>query len=60
MFDYKGDHYVIVPENRRDWYVCCGEDIKHYTSVDPIMNEKIYHGKSLAEIADKLYNIEYA
>jgi hypothetical protein len=53
-FEYKGVHGVICPFNEHSF--CAGLDgvDKNYDNIDDLMNDKIYFGKSLNEIAGEL------
>lgn len=57
VFEYKGEYACINPWNHKKIEVGYGDIMKTYDNIDDVMKDKIYHGKSLLEIAETL-NIE--
>lgn len=53
-FDYKGIHGSVCPFNRSDVVISYGDTERRHTSIDNAMNDKIYDGKCLNEIANEL------
>ena len=57
-FSYDGEEVFIMPRGSRRytiWCGCDGDEIKKtYTSLEALMTDKFYHGKSLEDIADKI------
>ncbi len=58
VFYYEGKHAHIMPHGSEVYDIYYGEQEKHYTSLEEVMNDKFFNGKSLNEIADQL-KIEY-
>ncbi len=54
VFEYKGKNACINPWNANKIEVGYGDDIKTYTDINDVMNDKFYCGKSLVEIAETL------
>lgn len=53
-FSYENEEAFIMPRGSKIYDVWYGDSTKHYTSLNKLMNDKIYHGKSLIEIADSI------
>lgn len=53
-FLYEGEHACINPWNSQKIEVGYGNVVKTYTCIEDVMKDKIYHGKSLEEICEKL------
>lgn len=53
-FSYENEEGFIMPCGSKVYDVWYGDIVKHYTSLNKLMSDKIYHGKSLAEIANSV------
>lgn len=53
-FDYLGIHGSVCPFSHSDIVLSYGEDEIRLESAEETMNYKLFHGKSLNEIADQL------
>ena len=53
-FQYEGEYACINPWNPGKIEVGYGEAVKTYDSIEAVMEDKFYHGKSLMEIAETL------
>lgn len=53
-FEYNGKHGSVCPFSHTDIAISYGDIEKMHTSVLDAMNDKIYDGKSLNQIADQL------
>ena len=51
-FEYKGVHGAICPFSRTNISIAYGDEEKTLDSVDAVMNEPFFDGKSLSEICD--------
>ena len=54
LFEYNGKDCGIDPFAPNDIDIWCGDKAKSCTSVDEVMNEPLFDGKSLNEIADEI------
>ncbi len=53
-FEFEGEYACINPYNPEKIEVGYGEAVKTYSNVDGVMNDKLYHGKSLNDICGQL------
>lgn len=53
-FMYKGEYACINPWNSQKFEVGYGNVVKTYTSIDDVMKDDLYHGKSLEDICEEL------
>ena len=53
-FEYKGVHGAICPFSRTNISIAYGDNEKTLDSVDAVMNEPFFNGKSLAEICSEI------
>ena len=53
-FEYNGLHGAVCPFGKDDISISYGSEERSHTSVESAMNDRLYSGKSLYEIADKL------
>ncbi|WP_027407151.1 hypothetical protein [Anaerovibrio sp. RM50] len=53
-FEYGGENHLIIPHGSKRYTVCYGDESKDYTNIDEMMNDKVFYGKSLNEIASQL------
>lgn len=53
-FEYGGLHGAVCPFSPEDISISFGHEERTHTSVDDAMNDKLFNGKSLNEIADQL------
>ncbi len=53
-FDYLGVHGVILLNAQDDIMLCYGDDDRQVRSIDAVMCEPMFHGKSLNEIAEQI------
>lgn len=53
MFVYNGKNACIIPHGLGK-YTVDFDDVKDYSSLDALMSDKIFDGRSLNEIASKL------
>lgn len=51
-FEYEGKPCLVSPVTRQDIDLCYGDFEGHYTSIEEVLSAKVFHGKSLNEIAD--------
>lgn len=54
VFEYKGKYACINPWNPKKIEVGYGDEVKAYTDIEDVMNDKFYDGKSLMEISEQL------
>lgn len=54
MLDYHGDVIFVNPWNDNKFEFGYKDIDKTYTSIDELMSDKIYNGKSLTEIASEV------
>lgn len=58
MLDYpEHDMIFINPHNDHEFDLSYDDITKTYTSVDELMNDKIFDGKSLEDISDQLIQL---
>ena len=53
-FEYNGNHGSVCPFNSTDIALSYGEEAHNHTSVSDAMNDKIFDGKCLNEIAEQI------
>lgn len=53
-FEYLGVSGSICPFSRSDISLCYGDKEQSFDSIDALMNEPFFDGKSLAEICDEM------
>jgi hypothetical protein len=58
LFDYKGVSGGVDPFTHKSYDIWYGDDDRHLTSIDEVMNCPLFGGKSLNEIAEDLENVE--
>ena len=54
VFEYDGAVACINPWNETKIEVGYDDKLKTYDNIDDVMNDPIYHGKSLQEISEQL------
>ena len=54
VFEYDGAVACINPWNETKIEVGYDDKLKTYNNIDDVMNDPIYHGKSLQEISEQL------
>lgn len=54
VFEYDGAVACINPWNETKIEVGYDDKMKTYDNIDDVMNDPIYHGKSLQEISEQL------
>nr|DAG52956.1 MAG TPA: hypothetical protein [Caudoviricetes sp.] len=54
VFEYDGAVACINPWNAKKIEVGYDDKMKTYDNIDDVMNDPIYHGKSLQEISEQL------
>lgn len=57
-FDYNGKSCGIDPLSNDNFDMWYGDKAKTVVSIDDVMNDKFFDGKSLTEIADKITDID--
>lgn len=55
VFEYDGAVACINPWNETKIEVGYDDEMKTYDNIDDVMNDPIYHGKSLQEISEQLH-----
>lgn len=58
-FEYKGKNAGVDPFSKNKFDMWFGDYDKTATSIDEVMNDKFFDGKSLSEIADEIYIIDW-
>ena len=58
LFDYNGKTCGVDPFNAHHFEMWYGDQDYDATSIDDIMNARLFDGKSLTEIFDQIENIE--
>lgn len=58
-FQYKGKNAGIDPFSKHSFDMWFGDNEKRANSIDEVMNDKFFDGKSLAEIADEIDIIDW-
>lgn len=53
-FEYNGKHGAVCPFSRTDIALSYGEEAHSHTSVDDVMNDKMFDGKCLREISEQI------
>ncbi len=53
-FEYKGKHGAVCPFSRTDIALSYGEEAHSHTSVEDVMNDKMFDGKCLKEISEQI------
>ncbi len=55
VFIYKGKHaYIDMNGTVNDFDAGYGDEVRRYHSLDDVMNDKLYDGKCLNEIAEEI------
>lgn len=57
-FDYNGKSCGIDPLSNDNFDMWYGDKAKTAVSIDDVMNDRFFDGKSLTEIADKITDID--
>ncbi len=53
-FEYNGKHGAVCPFSRTDIALSYGKEAHSHTSVDDVMNDKMFDGKCLREISEQI------
>lgn len=53
-FKYDGEYACINPWNKKKIEVGYADEVKTYSNIDELMEDKFFHGKSLNEITEKI------
>lgn len=53
-FEYQGIHGAVCPFSRTDIAISYGDIAKTYDDIETALNDKLFNGKSLNEIAEDL------
>ncbi len=53
-FEYKGKQGAVCPFSRTDIVLSYGEEAHSHTSVEDVMNDKMFDGKCLKEISEQI------
>lgn len=53
-FEYNGKHGAVCPFSRTDIALSYGEEAHSHTSVEDVMNDKMFDGKCLKEISEQI------
>lgn len=54
LFDYYGKHVCINPWSASKYVVGYGDTVKTYSSIEMLMEDELYDGKSLNKIASEI------
>lgn len=58
-FEYKGKNAGVDPFSKDDFDMWFGDELINVKSIDEVMNDKFFDGKSLTEIADEIEIIDW-
>lgn len=57
LFEYNGKSCGVDPFSENDFDIWYGDNLKSVQSIDEVMNDKFFDGKSLTEIANEIVAI---
>jgi hypothetical protein len=58
-FNYNNSQCGVDPINQNHFEMWCGDNYIVAQSIDEVMTAKIFNGKSLIEIFDKITNLDF-
>ncbi len=58
-FEYRGKKAGVDPFSKNDFDMWFGDNDKKATSIEEVMNDKFFDGKSLTEIAEEIKIIDW-
>ena len=58
-FEYKGKNAGVDPFSKDDFDMWFDDELINVKSIDEVMNDKFFDGKSLTEIADEIKIIDW-